>query len=80
MDIISGISEFLYNDEAECYGQDPVYDKLSHADNEILDKLITLTSEELVNELIRVQEDRMAYIRLRCFLQGLRLGMAASNF
>ena len=80
MDIITGISDLLYEDAMDLCGQDPTYIELSRLQGRILNKIEAQGGEELVSKLLDAMEERTAYERLNYFFHGLRLGAELLRF
>lgn len=80
MDIISEISDLLYEDAMDLCGHDPKYVELTKLQGRLLDQIEKLAGEELVKKLIAAQGECMDYERLNYFLHGLRLGAELLNY
>ncbi len=76
MDILLEISQLLYEDSANLKNRDRDYINLCHVEGSILERITAALGQEETDKLISVQYERGEIDRLRCFLYGLRLGIA----
>ena len=76
MDILYEISQLLYEDSSNLEGRSPDYVALCQIEAGHFERIAETLGQEEADKLIEVQEERSQIDKLRCFLFGLRLGVA----
>ena len=76
MDILYEISQLLYEDASDLRNRDPDYVALCQIEGDHLERITAALGQEETDKLIGVQTERAEIDKLRCFLYGLRLGVA----
>lgn len=76
MDILYEISQLLYEDASNLNHRDPDYVHLCRIEADLFEHVTEALGEEATGKIHDVQNERSEIDRLRCFLYGLRLGIA----
>lgn len=76
MDILYEISQLLYEDSSNLENRDPNYVALRNLEARHFDQIASALGQEEMDKLIDIQEELELIDKLRCFLYGLRLGIA----
>jgi len=79
MDILNALSNLLMQDAASLEDKAPEYRQCQRAFGHIQTLISEKAGEELMGKLIDIQGDIDQQDFLRCFLYGVRVGMAASD-
>ena len=75
MDILFQLSDLLFQDTEELINKDLEYRNLKRTEGRLMEQLPV----ELQGKLLEVQMELGYHDLLRCFLQGIRVGIAASE-
>ena len=76
MDILYEISQLLYEDSSNLENRNPNYVALRNLEARHFDQIASALGQEETDKLIDIQEEIELIDKLRCFLYGLRLGIA----
>ena len=76
MDILYELAYLLCQDGTDLKNRDPDYVALRNLEARHFDQIASALGQEEADKLIDIQEDIELIDKLRCFLYGLRLGIA----